>query len=337
MLQLRQLRTFLVAADALSFTRAAERVHLSQSSVTEQVQALEQLLGHALFTRTNNRLALTAAGENLVARGRELLALAEETLAAVRDEADAGAGEVRVAAPQTLCTSLLAPLVAELANAHPAARVNLLQRDSRATEQSVLQGDADLGLLHGWPVHEALQAEEVARDRPVVLLPAGHPLADGGDVDVEALAASPLLLTPPGCRYRSYVETVLQGAAVRPRIAGEAGDVHSLARMVAAGAGVAVLPQLAVPLSGAGRDVEARVLRGAEAGLPVCLVSAPRRTLRPAAAALARMLRASAAVSHEAMPALDVQHGPRGVAVRQQEQDGLRDVLRRADAPHRQA
>ncbi|NML42422.1 LysR family transcriptional regulator [Ramlibacter sp. G-1-2-2] len=316
MLQLRQLKTFLAAAETLSFTRAAERVHLSQPSVTEQVQALEQLLGQPLFIRTNNKLALTAAGEHLAARGRELLALADETLAAVRDNTSAGAGEVRVAAPQTLCAALLAPLVAELAGEHPAACVILLECDSRATEQAVLEGRADFGLLHGWPVSSELQAQELLRDQPVALLAAGHPLAGESELDAEALVAFPVLLTPPGCRYRAYAETLLLGARVRPQIAGEAGDVYSLARMVAAGAGVAVLPRLAVQAAAASLDVEARALRGAEAGLAICLVSSPRRALRPAAAAFARMVRAAAA-SDEPMPTLDVQHRAGGVAIRQ--------------------
>src|SRR3546814_12829042 len=85
MFQLRQLKIFVAAVEALSFTKAAKQVHLSQSSVTEQVQALEQSIGQPLFIRKNNRLQLTPAGERLEIRARELLAMAEDTFREIRD------------------------------------------------------------------------------------------------------------------------------------------------------------------------------------------------------------------------------------------------------------
>ncbi|WP_434106210.1 LysR family transcriptional regulator [Paraburkholderia caffeinilytica] len=83
MFQLRQLKIFLAAAETLSFTRAAKQVHLSQPSVTEQVRALKQSVGQPLFIRKNNRLMLTAAGERLAGRARELLAMADNTFRVV--------------------------------------------------------------------------------------------------------------------------------------------------------------------------------------------------------------------------------------------------------------
>ncbi|MGE8637294.1 MAG: LysR family transcriptional regulator [Achromobacter sp.] len=82
---------------------------MSQPSVTEQVRALEESVGHALFIRQNNRLQLTAAGQRLAIRARELLAMADEAYREVRDNVDDPGGTIRVAAPQTLCTSVLVP------------------------------------------------------------------------------------------------------------------------------------------------------------------------------------------------------------------------------------
>lgn len=227
---------------------------------------------------------------------------------------DAQRDAIRVAAPQTLCTRLVAPLVASCEEEGIAGRVCLLERSSAATEQSMLEGTADIGLLHGWP-RSAVEAEAIARDAPVVLLPLGHPLASDAEVDGRALASHPLLLTQPGCRYRDYVEALLQEAVVRPRVRAEADSVSSLARLVAGGAGLAVLPRLAAEAAAAGLRVDMRPLRGAGAGLPICLVHAAGRQPGPAVTAFMGLLRAAAADLHEPVASLDVQHLARGVAV----------------------
>ena len=214
MFQLRQLRTFLAAAETLSVTQAARRVHLSQPAVTEQIQALEDDLGQRLFVRQRNALSLTEAGQRLARRARELLALADDTFQAVRGgTAATDTGHLSVAAPESLCTGLLAPLLALHAELRPGITVALQAKNSAATAHAVNEGEADLGLVHGWPVRDAqLQVEALARDEPLVLLPAGPPRAARTPVPAEALAAYPLVATTvaaatastwkPWCRRR---------------------------------------------------------------------------------------------------------------------------------------
>jgi DNA-binding transcriptional LysR family regulator len=336
MFQLRQLKTFLAAAETLSFTKAAQKVHLSQSSVTEQIQTLEASIGRPLFIRSNNRLSLTPTGRGLVERARGLLAVAEEAFDAVRDNVDVPAGTIRVAAPQTLCSSLLLPLLAVHARQYPTTRVVVQERNSAATARAVLDGAADLGVVHGWPGgddHE-LQIELIARDRALVVLPPGHALCGATDVTPASLAAYPLIVTAPGCRYRTYIEALLQHAPVRPFLRGEADSVPSLLQMVGAGLGVAVLPGRAVERSAAG-SLEVRPLSGAE-GLPICLLVRRHQVARPQVAAVAAAVRLAAAGSDEPVAAVDVQHRAGGVAVAKKEDDGVGDVLRRSNPAHRQ-
>src|SRR5689334_4927530 len=106
MFQLRQLRTFVAAAETLSFTRAAERVHLTQPSVTEQIRALEDAVGRPLFARQGNTLALTDAGSKLLARARELLAMANDTFHAVKGDAAGTAASLTLVAPETLALTI---------------------------------------------------------------------------------------------------------------------------------------------------------------------------------------------------------------------------------------
>jgi DNA-binding transcriptional LysR family regulator len=319
MFQLRHLKTFLAAAETLSFTRAAQRVHLSQPSVTEQIQALEDSLGRQLFVRNNNRLALTDAGRQLAVRARDLLAMAEDTLRSVRDGEDAPAETIAIAAPQTLCARMVAPAVAELADSHPGARIAIHETNSKATVQAVVEGTADLGLLHGWPAADApVQARLLARDTPVVVVPRVHALGECANVSASMLAGLPLVATSAGCTYRAYLDALLQSASSRATIRAEADTVPSLLQLVAAGVGVAVLPRMAVLPAAHALQLQVRALDAAGEGLPICLLTPAARPLRAGAARLVeqicQVILASDA-SDQPVPALDVQHLAGGVAV----------------------
>lgn len=345
MFQLRQLKIFIAAVETLSFTQAAKRVHLSQPSVTEQVRALEETVGQPLFIRQNNRLQLTSAGEKLAIRARELLALADDTFREVRDNAADPAGTIRVAAPQTLCTSILVPQLLHFAAAHPDAQVAVQERNSQATAQAVLNGTADLGLVHGWPASDAnLHVEVITRDMPVVVFPPGHPLSLSSDrITPEALAPFPLIVTMEGCRYREYLEALLQEAPARPRIRGVADSVPALIQMVSAGLGVSILPRMAMNSAGTMSDLSGAVTRSSETepglsggvtkpteipprvewrplatssgeGLPICLLTQPRQPARHVAAFI-EMIRLAATQSDEPMPAIHMQHRAGRVAI----------------------
>jgi DNA-binding transcriptional LysR family regulator len=317
MFQLRHLRTFLAAAETLSFTRAGALVHLTQPSVTEQIRSLEHAVGRALFIRQNNRLELTAVGEALAVRARELLALADDTLQAVRGEDGLPAAALRLAAPAALCAGLLAPLASRLLGRQPSLRLVLQERHSAATAEAVAEGAVDLGVVHGWPQHDGVRAEKIGLDHPVAVLPAGHALAGVERVAVPALAAWPLLLTGSGCRYRAYLEGLLAQASAPPRIRAEAGDVRSLMQMVEHGLGIAVLPSCAVPAAIGGQGLLTRPLDAAAQGLPVCLLVRTGATLGRPATAFLSMLREHC--SDQPVAAFDVQHRAGRVAVSHEE------------------
>jgi DNA-binding transcriptional LysR family regulator len=332
MFQLRQLKTFLAAAETLSFTKAAKRVHLSQPSVTEQIQALEQSVGQPLFIRKNNSLTLTAAGQRLTSHARELLAMADDTLRAVREDTNEQTGTIRVAAPQTLCTCVLIPLLAGYGELHPGARVEIQERNSSATALAVRDGTVDLGLVHGWPVIDDpdLRADLVARDTPVVVMPTGHPLGAATVVKPDELAAFALIVTMEGCRYREYLEALLQQASVRACTRGVADSAPALIQMVSAGLGVSILPRMAVDTAGTAARVELRPLSTLGEGLPICLLTRERKPA-PHVAAFIEMIRLAAIGSDESMPAIDVKHRTGRVTVAEQEQDRVSDVVGGSD------
>jgi DNA-binding transcriptional LysR family regulator len=302
MFQLRHLRTFVAAAETLSFTRAAERVHLAQPSVTEQIRALEDVVGRPLFLRRHNTLSLTAAGHALLPRARELLAMADDALNAV--QGDGEAASLALAAPEALATGVLAPLVADHAGRHPGLRVALRSCNSAETLADVKSGAAGLGLLHGVPLaDESLSCEVITRDHAVVAMWSSDPLAQRPRITLADLAGVRLGATTVGCSYRTYLDGVRQGAGLS--IAFEASSVGALLALVASGMGVCVVPRLAFLGAAPGLRSELVVRAVADAPpLPVCLVlrAAPPHS----AGEFARVLRANARSLDEAVSALDV-------------------------------
>src|SRR5262245_3662376 len=148
-MQLRHLKTFVAVASTLNITRAAERVHLAQSSVTEQIQVLEADLGTALFDRSQRRLSLTEAGRRLLDYANDLLALADEARAAVAAAADLTAGTLTIGGLETLCCSYLPPLLARFRGEHSDVHVRLMVANSAALRNGLRTGSMDVCFAFG--------------------------------------------------------------------------------------------------------------------------------------------------------------------------------------------
>ena len=300
MFQLRHLRTFVAAAETLNFTRAAERVHLAQPSVTEQVRALEDLVGRPLFLRRHNALALTAAGSALLGRARDLLAMADEALReAKRDDEPA---PLIISAPEALATSVLAPLAADHARQWPSLRVSLRIRNSAETVADVGAGAAGLGLLHGTPSpDDGLASQLLTHDRAVVVMLPSHAMAARDRVGSADLIGLSLGATVPGCAYRAYLDAMRRSHGLS--VAFEADSVGALLALVTGGLGVCVVPRLAFLGAAQASVLVARALADVPP-LPVSVVC--RRSPTSDVDAFARILHAHAHTLDEAMSALDV-------------------------------
>lgn len=252
-MQLKHLRTFAAVASTLSITRAAERVHLAQSSVTEQIQALEADLGAVLFDRSKRRLRLTEAGQCLLDHTADLLSLADEARSAVADVAAQPSGSLTVGGLETLCSSLLPPVLMTFCTAHPAVAVRMKTAGSGELRSGVRAGDIDVAFVFGdGPPEEGVERETVAWERLSVIAPPGHRLAGHNAVARDDLADEPFLVTMTGCVYRRMFDEAFPAAgAGRPHLAGEFGSIGAIRALVAAGLGCALVPDsAAAPAAG---------------------------------------------------------------------------------------
>ncbi len=245
-MQLRHLKTFMAVASTLNVTRAAEQVHLAQSSVTEQIQALEAELGAALFDRSRRKLQLTEAGRRLLGYAGDLLALADETRAAVTDAAGLGTGVLTIGALETLCAHWLPPLLATYQAGNPTVLLQVKVGGSGELRNSVRSGVMDICFAFGaGPFGPDLEHEPVADEGLVIIAPPGHRLAGREMIRAEDLAGEPFLVTETGCVYRQMFESAFPaGQAGRPRLAGEFSSIAAIRRLVESGVGCALVPRL---------------------------------------------------------------------------------------------
>lgn len=243
-MDLRQLEYFVAVTEEQNFTRAAERVHISQSGVSAQIRQLERELGAPLFDRAARTATLTVAGKAALEHARAALAAARAVGQAVGDVTGLIRGQL-TAGMVTGCT--LTPLFDALASfhrAHPGVEISLLEDSSDRLVEKVRAGAVDLALVGtatGAP--EGVEALTLISERLVVAVPAGHPLARQERVTLRDVAAHPVACMPPGTGLRTVFDRACAAQDLHPAIALQASAADAIADLAARGLGVAVLSE----------------------------------------------------------------------------------------------
>ncbi len=241
-MEFRQLEYFVAVAEEANFTRAAERVHISQSGVSAQVRQLEHDLGAPLFDRSGRRATLTSAGVAALPHARAALA----AVTAVRQAVDEVNGLVRgelVVGMVTACTVTgLFDALSAFHRAHPGVGITLLEDASDRLVEALRAGTVDVALV-GTPSAPpaGLDAYEVVREPLVAAVPSGHPLAGRDRVTLAELAAHPVVSLPAGTGVRAVLDEACAAGGVRMEIAFQAGAPSAVADLALRGLGVAVL------------------------------------------------------------------------------------------------
>ena len=243
--ELRHLRAFVAVADELHFGRAAARLPISQSPLSQTIRTLEAELGVRLLERTTRRVSLLPAGEAFLPRAREALTAAT---AAIEDARAAAAGELgRLAIGFTgSMTYALLPVLAKALRAE-LPRLQLELHGEMLTPNQVdglVAGRLDIGLLRPPLEHTGLELEPIGAEPLVVALPEHHPLARLTRVPVARLENEPFITYPS--HFRSVVHDAVAATCAEngftPIVAMEVGETSTLVSFVAADAGVALVP-----------------------------------------------------------------------------------------------
>ncbi len=247
-MELRHLRYFVAVADALSFRRAAERLHVAQPPLSRQIRDLEEEVGHALLERDRGGVRLTDAGRLFLRGARRSLEEAGNAVQAARDAARGRIGEVVVGNIGTLSLTLLPGALAAFRKSHPHVEVDVREMTRDAMIAALAEGTIDLALLtRTSPIRAGMQTQSVLQSAVVLAMPSTHRLARGrGPIDPRELAAEPLLYVRPQFAqgYLEWATSVCRHIGFAPRFARGADTRESLIGLIAAGYGCALAPAM---------------------------------------------------------------------------------------------
>ena len=246
-MELRHLRYFVSVAEALSFTKAAEKLHTSQPSLTRQIRDLEEELGVRLLNRTKHLVTLTDEGRSFLADAKRLLALAAETVGSVRR---LHSGEVRalnVGYVSNLFYDLLPKTIASFHRSFPTVSVNLFDMSCGDQFRALEGGKLDLGFvgLHEPIARRGLEFRTIASYKTVAALPKDNPLMGKTTVELKALAPMFFIgmseASYPG--YREWLTKTCQRAGFTPKVLQDVELERTMIHAVGAGLGVALVPE----------------------------------------------------------------------------------------------
>jgi len=243
--ELRHLRYFVAVAEERHFGRAAERLHIAQPPLSQQIRRLETELGVTLLHRTTRSVEVAPAGEVLLARAKEVLAAVDDAVEDTRRAARGEFGRLAIGFTGSATYALLPRLAAALRSALPGVVLDL--RGELLTPAQVarlLDGSLDLGVLRP-PVRErALSVEVVRSDALIAVLARTHRLAAVDAVPLEELADEPFVVYPSHFRSVTHdaVEETCAAHGFLPRVALEVSETATLVSFVAAGVGVSLVP-----------------------------------------------------------------------------------------------
>jgi LysR family transcriptional regulator, hydrogen peroxide-inducible genes activator len=272
-MEFHQLRYVCAIADTGSFSRAAERCHVAQPSLSQQVLKLEEDLGSRLFDRLGRSVRLTEAGRAFLPHARTILQQMEAARTGVEDKRTDVRGSVAVGVIPTIAPYLMPQCVAAFSKRYSDAKLRIVEETTPVLVESLRNLSIDVAILSLPLRHKEFEIFPLRTEPLYAALPKDHSRASAKSLSLKELRGEPFVLLRDGHCFRDVSVAACTRAKVHPRIAFESGQFSSLLGMVAAGVGVSLVPEMAVDKSArcnyvrisdaqASRTIVAAVLRG---------------------------------------------------------------------------
>lgn len=288
---LRQLQYVVAVAELLSFRRAAERCHVSQPSLSAQILQLEAALGVQLFERDRRRVLPTAAGSVVIDRARELLLLADDLGHAAKQASNPLEGELRIGVIPTISPYLLPKVAPALRKAFPKLRVKWTEDRTPNVSRALHAGELDAAIVALEAELGDVEVEELAKDPFVIATAPGNPLGEKKTpANAAELRQADMLLLDEGHCFGEQAVAFCSKAKAH-ELEYRATSLSTLAQMVASGAGVTLLPELAVATEASRAGLRVRPFVAPGPARTVVLVWRKRSPISGALRELAAVLR----------------------------------------------
>jgi len=265
-IELRHLRYFLAVAEELHFGRAAEKLHMAQPPLSQQIRQLEAWIGFPLFARNSRSVQLTPSGKELQKRLLQTFAKLQGDIRSVRQVGRGRRGTLDVGFISTSILTSIPQLLSRYRQQFPEVELRLHELYTSNLVQGLEDGTIDIGFLRdGGPV-PGLCTIRVLSEPFVVMLPANHPLAKRKSIPVPLLKKEPFVFFPQSAGLTAWQRTVAicEAHGFRPDIVQEAPHWITITRLVAAGIGVTIAPRCVCQIATSGvaavelKDVDAR-------------------------------------------------------------------------------
>ena len=233
-LERRQLAALVAVGEELHFGRAAERLRLQQSALSQLIARLKDQLGFLLFDRSSHHVRITPEGERMLAVARDVLRALETAEDVAAEIGAGGSGTLRLAATEGV-REQLGLIVQRFREDHPGVDVRVVAMPTPAKLQALLDGGLDAGLFRGAPRVEGIDTLELWRERLVAVVSRSHPLADGRNVSIAELAPYPVILASRERNpwAREHAERLFAGAGATPLLGPSYSTLQETLAMIA--------------------------------------------------------------------------------------------------------
>jgi DNA-binding transcriptional LysR family regulator len=245
----RRLQVFHTVARLLSFTKAAESLHMTQPAVTFQVRQLEEYFNTRLFDRTHNRISLTAAGQRVYEFSDRIFELYSEMENAVRDMTGEISGVLVMGASTTIAEYMLPSLLGDFKKKYPDVNVHLRVSNSDGIVSMVENNDIDLGVVEAPVMNKNLVVEECRKDSLVAIVAPQHALAKNRQVQVRELMSDAFIAREEGSGTREVIQDYLTELGMNVadlHVTMELGSPEAIKGAVEAGMGVSIVSEVTI-------------------------------------------------------------------------------------------
>jgi LysR family hydrogen peroxide-inducible transcriptional activator len=244
-MEIHQLRYFVAAAECQNISRAADRCHVAQPSLSQQLKKLEDYLGVALFDRMGRGIAITDAGRALLPRAQRILAEIRATEANLKREAANFQGTLIVGAIPTMAPYLLPPALEKLRAAHPECNVLVREDLTENLAEALANNEIDCALVSTPLQDELLEVEVLAEEELLIALRQGHHSANQAEMSAAALRGQPTVsLEEMHCLGR-HIQGFCAARHLARQVVCRSTQLHTIIEMVALGIGVSMIPEMA--------------------------------------------------------------------------------------------
>jgi DNA-binding transcriptional LysR family regulator len=244
-MDLRHLYTFKAIAEAGSFVQAAERLQYAQSTITLQIQQLEEELGVELFDRQRRKIRLTVAGDTLLVHAQQVLNQVEQMQQDLSDLASGESGNLRIGMIEPVARLYLVDILKTFRARYPRIRLTIEVLSTIRVHEQLAADQLDLGISTPPPANAGLTFEPLLTEGMALLLPRDHPLQKQASITLSDLRDECLLLTHPPCAYRAAIEQAFMARGLPLTASIEIGSLEVIKQAVQHGLGLALLPRLA--------------------------------------------------------------------------------------------